>query len=91
MQPNDTLVRQIASRAMKILSFPVKVINESSLIIAFGNPLLSIRRLNDTLARQIVSRAMKILSFPVKVMDESCLIIASGNPLLSIRRCYAAQ
>nr|WP_322740531.1 sugar diacid recognition domain-containing protein [Aeromonas media] len=60
-------------------------------MIAFGNPLLSIRRLNDTLARQIVSRAMKILSFPVKVMDESCLIIASGNPLLSIRRCYAAQ
>ncbi|WP_454009046.1 sugar diacid recognition domain-containing protein [Aeromonas sp. Marseille-Q7275] len=41
---NDTLARQIASRAMKILSFPVKVMNESSLIIASGNPLLSIRR-----------------------------------------------
>ncbi len=91
MQLNDTLARQIVSRAMKILSFPVKVMDESCLIIASGNPLLSIRRFNDTLARQIASRAMKILSFPVKVMNESSLIIASGNPLLSIRRCYAAQ
>ena len=44
MQLNDTLARQIASRAMKILSFPVKVMDEISLIIASGNPLLSIRR-----------------------------------------------
>ncbi|WP_432612684.1 sugar diacid recognition domain-containing protein [Aeromonas genomosp. paramedia] len=44
MQFNDTLARQIVSRAMKILSFSVKVMDESCLIIAFGNPLLSIRR-----------------------------------------------
>ncbi|MFM5132859.1 sugar diacid recognition domain-containing protein [Aeromonas rivipollensis] len=44
MQLNDTLARQIVSRAKRILSFSVKVINESSLIIASGNPLLSIRR-----------------------------------------------
>ncbi|MFM5587242.1 sugar diacid recognition domain-containing protein [Aeromonas rivipollensis] len=44
MQLNDTLARQIVSRAMKILSFSVNVMDERSLIIASGNPLLPIRR-----------------------------------------------
>ena len=44
MQLNDTLARQIVSRAMKILSFSVKVMDERGLIIASGNRLLSFRR-----------------------------------------------
>ncbi|MEZ6931556.1 sugar diacid recognition domain-containing protein [Aeromonas sp. S16(2024)] len=44
MQLNDTLARQIVSRAMKILSFSVNVMDERGLIIASGNPLPSIRR-----------------------------------------------
>ena len=44
MQLNDTLARQIVSRAMKILSFSVNVMDEHRLIIASGNPLLYIRR-----------------------------------------------
>ncbi|MFM5162300.1 sugar diacid recognition domain-containing protein [Aeromonas media] len=44
MQLNDTLARQIVSRAMKILSFSVNVMDEHRLIIASGNPLPSIRR-----------------------------------------------
>ncbi|WP_265421089.1 sugar diacid recognition domain-containing protein [Aeromonas salmonicida] len=38
MQLNDTLARQIVSRAMKILSFSVNVMDEHGLIIASGNP-----------------------------------------------------
>lgn len=38
MQLNDTLARQIVSRAMKILSFSVNVMDERGLIIASGNP-----------------------------------------------------
>ena len=44
MQLNDTLARQMVSRAMKILSFSVNVMDERGLIIASGNPRLSIRR-----------------------------------------------
>ncbi|MFM4856730.1 sugar diacid recognition domain-containing protein [Aeromonas hydrophila] len=36
MQLNDTLARQIVSRAMKILSFSVNVMDEHGLIIASG-------------------------------------------------------
>ncbi len=38
MQLNDMLARQIVSRAMKILSFSVNVMDEHGLIIASGNP-----------------------------------------------------
>lgn len=38
MQLNDALAAQIVSRAMKILSFSVNVMNEHGLIIASGNP-----------------------------------------------------
>lgn len=44
MQLNDTLARQIVSRAMKILSFSVKVMDEHRLIIASGTLLPSIRK-----------------------------------------------
>ena len=38
MQLNDALAHQIVSRAMKILSFSVNVMDERGLIIASGNP-----------------------------------------------------
>lgn len=38
MRLNDTVARQIVSRAMKILSFSVNVMDEHGLIIASGNP-----------------------------------------------------
>ena len=37
MQLNDTLARQIVSRAMKILSFSVNLMDERGLIIASGH------------------------------------------------------
>ena len=37
-QLNDALAHQIVSRAMKILSFSVNVMDERGLIIASGNP-----------------------------------------------------
>lgn len=47
MQLNDALAAQIVSRAMKILSFSVNVMNEHGLIIASGNP----ERLHQTSRR----------------------------------------
>ncbi|MGL6152043.1 MAG: sugar diacid recognition domain-containing protein, partial [Aeromonas sobria] len=38
MQLNESLAHQIVSRAMKILSFSVNVMDESGIIIASGNP-----------------------------------------------------
>ena len=102
MQLNDTLARQIVSRAMKILSFSVNVMDERGLIIASGNPerlhqrhegaVLALTEnrvveISDATARQLKGVRPGI-NLPIAYQGELLGVIGiSGDP--DIVRAYA--